>query len=229
MNYLYLLLNISSVFVPFVVSFHPRLKFYKKWPFLLISMVLTNIVFISWDIWFTKIGVWGFNSDYLVGYSIFNLPIEEWLFFICIPYACVFMHYAILELKPKFSLSSKLSSSISNVLLIGFMLLTIFNYDKLYTLFNYSLAIVLLLIVKRLHLKLLSTFYITFLFMLLPFFIVNGVLTGAGIQNQIVWYNNVENLGIRMYTIPFEDATYAFTLILSNIFIIERLQRLKVR
>lgn len=229
MNYLYLLLNISSVFVPFVASFHPRLKFYKKWSFLLISMVLTNIVFISWDIWFTKIGVWGFNSDYLVGYSIFNLPIEEWLFFICIPYACVFMHYAILELKPKFSLSSKLSSSISNVLLIGFMLLTIFNYDKLYTLFNYSLATVLLLIVKRLHLKLLSTFYITFLFMLLPFFIVNGVLTGAGIQNQIVWYNNVENLGIRMYTIPFEDATYAFTLILSNIFIIERLQRLKFR
>lgn len=229
MNYLYLLLNISSVFVPFVASFHPRLKFYKKWPFLLISMVLTNIVFISWDIWFTKIGVWGFNSDYLVGYSIFNLPIEEWLFFVCIPYACVFMHYAILELKPKFSLSSKLSSSISNVLLIGFMLLTIFNHDKLYTLFNYSLATVLLLIVKRLHLKLLSTFYITFLFMLLPFFIVNGVLTGAGIQNQIVWYNNVENLGIRMYTIPFEDATYAFTLILSNIFIIERLQRLKFR
>ena len=225
MNNLYLLLDIFSILVPFIASFHPRLKFYKKWNYLFVGMVITNLIFIPWDIWFTKIGVWGFNPNYLVGFDIINLPLEEWLFFICIPYACVFMHYAILELNPKFELSSSLSSRITYLLLFVFMLLAGLNYDKWYTFINYSLALILLALVFRTNPKILSKFYITFLFMLIPFFIVNGILTGAGIDSQVVWYNDEENLGIRMYTIPFEDATYALTLILSNLFIVETLDK----
>lgn len=227
MSYLYLLLNISSVFVPFVASFHPRLKFYKKWRYLIISMLITNVVFISWDVWFTKMGVWGFNPNYLIGYDILNLPIEEWMFFICIPYACVFMHYALLELNPKFQLSKTLTSKITYILIIVFLLLVGFNFDKWYTLVNYGLALLLLVLVYYYKPNLLSRFYISFLFMLIPFFIINGILTGAGIENEVVWYNNAENLGIRMYTIPFEDATYALTLILSNIFIVDKLDKIR--
>ena len=51
--------------------------------------------------------------------------------------------------------------------------------------------------------------------MLIPFFIVNGILTGSFIEDQVVWYNNDENLGIRIGTVPVEDSVYAFTMILT--------------
>jgi lycopene cyclase domain-containing protein len=64
---------------------------------------------------------------------------------------------------------------------------------------------------------LLQHYYLTFIFMLIPFFIINGILTGTGIEDPIVWYNNFENIGLRLGTIPIEDTIYAFTLILGNL------------
>ena len=227
MKNLYLILNFGSILVPFLASFHPRLKFYKKWKSLIIAMIITNLIFITWDVIFTKIGVWGFNPDYYLGMAIFELPIEEWLFFICIPYACVFMHYALLELNPKLAFTSKTGNLITAILFIVFALLLTFNYNKLYTLVNYGVAAIILYVLYKKNKKLLYQYYITFLIMLIPFFIINGILTGTGIPNEVVWYNNNENLGIRILTIPVEDITYAFSLIISNLFISDCLYKRK--
>ena len=219
MSSLYLALNIGSIAIPFLASFHPRLKFYKRWKYLLFSILITSLIFIVWDIYFTENGVWGFNENYLIGIYLFGLPLEEWLFFLCIPYACIFSHYAILELAPNLKLSDKIVKVITGLVLLAFLLLTIFNYSKLYTLFNYALAFIVLLLTYIFKPELLKNYFLTFLFMLVPFFLINGILTGSFIENEVVWYNNLENLGIRIGTIPFEDITYAFTLILLSLFL----------
>lgn len=225
MDYLYLLLNLGSVSVPFLFSFHPKLKFYTYWKSLFLAILITMLIYIPWDVIFTKNGFWGFNNAYFLNESVFDLPIEEYLFFICIPYACVFTHYALLHYFPKMQLSNK------NTKIIGFgsstllFFLSIIYFDKWYTIINFLYAVILILIVLKTNIGLLQSYFLTFLVMLIPFFIVNGILTGSMIENEVVWYNNNENIGIRIATIPIEDSVYAFTLILTNLSLTEMFQK----
>jgi len=221
MNSLYLWLNIVSISIPLLYSFHPRLQLHKRFIWLFLSLILTMGVFIPWDVIFTVNGIWGFNPDYFLGVKFFRLPLEEWLFFICIPFACVFTHYALLLYFPKMKLNQKATQYIAYALMILLAIIVVLNTDKWYTLVNFSLAIPLTWIVLNQNLKLLQHFFLTFLVMLIPFFIVNGVLTGGWIENQVVWYNNAENLGLRMGTIPAEDSIYAYSMILMNLFLFE--------
>ena len=217
MKYLYLILDIATISIPLLVSFHPRLQFYRKWKPLFLSLIISSAFYIIWDIFFTKYGIWGFNETYFIGIKIANLPIEEWLFFICIPYACVFTHYALLELIPKLSYPKKYFNHTIVILIFSCILLSLFFHQKWYTLINYAYCAILLTAVYRYKRVLLQQYLVTFLFILIPFFIVNGILTGTGIEEEVVWYNNEENLNFRIGTIPVEDIIYAFTLILTNI------------
>jgi len=178
-------------------------------------------IFIPWDVIFTLHEIWGFNDTYFLGLKLFSLPIEEWLFFICIPFACVFTHYALLLYFPNLKLNKTSTKWISIGLIVLLFILAVMNYDKWYTVINFSLAIPLTLLVYTHNTELLQYFLLTFLVMLIPFFIVNGILTGSFIDDQVVWYNNAENLGIRMGTIPVEDSIYAYTMILCNLFLTE--------
>lgn len=223
MKDLYLILNLSSLSIPFLFSFHPRLKFYRYWKALIPAMAITMLVFIPWDVAFTKNGFWGFNPDYFIGMKIAHLPLEEWLFFICIPYACIFTHYSLLVLYPNLSVSKLQSKWISWALITIMGTILVFNYDKWYTLVNYTLGILLIIVVLNTRPIMLRKFYPTFIVMLIPFFLVNGILTGSFIESEVVWYNNDENLGIRMFTIPVEDSIYAFSMILMNLYFTELL------
>ena len=187
----------------------------------MLSLLLTMVVFIPWDIVFTVNGIWGFNPDYFLDTEILDLPLEEWLFFICIPFACVFTHYALLIYFPKMKLNIANTKRLAIGLITVLSIVILFNLDKWYTLVNFSLAIPLTLIVLKYNSKLLQHFLLTFLVMLIPFFIVNGVLTGSWIVDQVVWYNDTENLGLRISTIPIEDGIYAYSMILMNLFFFE--------
>jgi len=67
-------------------------------------------------------------------------------------------------------------------------------------------------------------FYFAYAVLIIPFFIVNGILTGTFMNGSVVWYNESHTLGMRIGTVPLEDFFYAFFLILMNIAIIEWLE-----
>lgn len=223
---MYLWIDLLSISVPLLASFHPRIALYRQWHLLIPAILLSMIPYVIWDVYFTVNGYWGFNPDYLSGHYLFSLPLEEWLFFICIPYACVFTHYAILELNPRWKLNEASSRWVSVFLMAVFLFVLLVHWEKWYTRMDMIFAILILALVIWQRKDILERYYLTFLVMLIPFFIVNGILTGTGIQNNIVWYDDSQNLGRRLGTIPMEDTVYAFSLILLNLYLFEQFKRL---
>jgi len=67
----------------------------------------------------------------------------------------------------------------------------------------------------------LSFHYLSYIFILPFFFLSNGILTGSFLVEPIVWYNDAENLGIRLFNIPIEDSIYGLLLIFLNIDLFE--------
>ena len=132
MQWLYLLINFLTVIIPFLFSFHGKLRFNKYFRQFFLANIIVAVLFIIWDIMFTARGVWGFNPLYVTGISIFNLPIEEVLFFICIPFACVFTYHS-LSLFWKIKWSPAAENTVVSILAAGLLLTGLFNYDKLYT------------------------------------------------------------------------------------------------
>lgn len=206
--------------MPFLFSFHPALRFHKTWKAFFRANLTVGLLFVIWDVAFTHLGVWGFNTDYVCGIYVFNLPLEEILFFICIPFASLFTYHC---MKYFFQIVRIPSRNISVFLTIVLFVVGFLSVPKLYTAVTFlSLAIFLTGLIRYLKPQWLAHFYLSYALILIPFTLVNGLLTGSWINEPIVWYNDAENLGIRMLTIPIEDVFYGFLLLLLNTWLYER-------
>lgn len=225
---LYLLINLGSVLVPFLFSFHPQIAFYKQWRYALPAIVLTAIPFVIWDQWFTQAGIWGFNPEYHGSIMIGDMPLEEILFFLCIPYSCLFTYWSIVQLT-NVALPKKYLTLLYGVLFGVFGAMSAFGHHLWYTFMDGLFAFVVLLITFFVNRDLLVRFFPVYLLVLIPFFIVNGLLTGMAIPGEVVWYNNAENVGIRFVTIPVEDFAYAFSMLLLSTLLFEVFKQFTAR
>ncbi len=209
----YAWVNLCSVLVPFLASFHPRLKFHTKWWALFPGIALMMCLFIPWDAAFTQAGVWGFNPEHVWSARLLHLPIEEWLFFICIPYCCVFSYHCfhVLGVKDHWGRHAR---SISLVLIIGLLAIALWNWSRAYTFTAWALCALWILFAAFIQkARWLGRFYMVYAVLLLPFLVVNGILTGTGLEREVVWYDNAENLGLRILTIPLEDVFYGMLMV----------------
>ncbi len=225
----YFWINLLSISVPLIVSFERRLKFHHQWKYLFPAMAATMLVFIPWDVYKTASGVWGFNPDYLQGFYIFNLPVEEWLFFIAIPYACLFTYHSF-EYLIKKDYVGPYAKAITAALVLMLLIVAIFNPERTYTFVTFLTASVFL----TLHLFVfkadyLGRFYVMYFATLIPFFIVNGALTGMFTPEPVVWYDDSRNLGIRLGTIPVEDTVYGLLMLLMNTTVYEWLRKRDIK
>lgn len=221
---LYLYLLLGSLLVPLLYSIFV-LDIIKYWKQFSLSAIIIAILFLIWDYFFTKAGIWGFNDNYCLGINIFKMPIEEWLFFLIIPFCSLFIHYAFLYLFPSLKLKTTTTFYITIALIIISIALVLMNFSKSYTVVNFTVLTFFLLLGLIYYKILLQKFYITFLIILIPFLIINGILTGSLTVSPVVWYNDLENLGFRIHTIPIEDVGYCFSLLFGNLVIFEILKK----
>jgi len=227
--YTYLIINFLSIIICFLASFDKRIQFYKHFGTLLLSITLVATPFVIWDVWFTHIGIWWFNTDYTIGFLIAGLPIEEWLFFFCIPFSCLFTYYCL----DKF-FNWQWANSFNNIIVFASIIIcaviALLHHDKRYTfvtaLVTMGTLIYLHFIAKK---EWIGQASITYTILMIGFFPVNGVLTGTGIDAPIVNYNPKEFLGIRMHTIPIEDAVYGYSLFLLNLYFFKLFQNKKLK
>ena len=97
----YMFILILSLAVPFCLSFWPPLHFYRNYKGLILSILVILLLFGSWDVFATFRGHWYFNPDGVWGIRIINLPVEEVLFFVIIPFCCIFTWEAINYIRSK--------------------------------------------------------------------------------------------------------------------------------
>lgn len=220
MHFIYSGLLLFTLSYPLLKSFEEKIQFHKKWKFLFPGIFASAVFFIVWDIWFTKIGIWEFNTQFILGYKLLELPIEEWLFFLIIPFSCVFI-YEVMNYFVKKDVLGKQSKFITITLILILVILIIIYHDKLYTLITCSiLSIFLIIHLFIIKSNYLGRFYLAWGVCIIPFLLVNGVLTAM----PVLIYNDNENMGIRLYTIPLEDLFYGMLNILQVITIYEWLK-----
>ena len=81
---------------------------------------------------FAEQQVWGFNERYLSGIFFLALPIEEWLFFFTVPFACVFI-YECLNYYVKADLLKSVEPILTPSLIFLFLVTGILFWQHIYT------------------------------------------------------------------------------------------------
>ena len=242
-NYLYLAVDLAVLAIPLACSFDRKVRFVRFWPALFPAIAIMMALFIPWDIAFTERGIWGFNPDYLSGLWTAGIPLEEWLFFICIPYACLFTYESLKHYVPNpigrpFAipasvllavLCASLAASLSDRWYIGLtcVLTALLTAALAYGASRWAM-------VREWNHRL----WFAYLPLLIPFILSNGVLTGirfwqypalnrdvAAIADQIVWYNNDHNLQLRIFSMPVDDLFYGFLMIAMTVVAYELIAR----
>ncbi|MCU7616370.1 lycopene cyclase domain-containing protein [Chryseobacterium sp. PBS4-4] len=227
LQYTYLAINFFTVIICFLFSFHPKIKFHRHFKAFLMASFLVAVFFIVWDVWFTKHGVWWFNDQYLIGSRLFGLPIEELMFFICIPFSCVFTYFCLdkffkLDWKPDFE---KVFVIISILLLL---FLSVYFRSKIYPFVTFlTSAISLFILYFILKVQWIGKASLIYLILMPGFLAVNGILTGTGLDSPIVNYNPEKIIGLRIFTIPIEDTVYGYEMILWNLYFFHRFKNQK--
>ena len=99
------------------------------------------------------------------------------------------------------------------------------NLDRIYTAASFGLFALLMIFQIFYQWEYARKFYISFVLIYVPFFFVNSALTGSYSENPVVFYDNNENLGIRVGTMPLEDSFYCFSMLYGSVLLFEYFRR----
>lgn len=204
---------ILSITLPF---FTTRFQFIRDW---WKPILVSSIIYCIWDLIFSNLGIWGFNKNYILGIELSGFPLEEILWFPIIAYCSIYIYAIRTRIK-----SSEYNYLLGKVLTIIFglimLLLFIINYTELYTSFSswVGLSIILLYYIFKKQ-EQLYTFSLSFLIIMIPMILADGLLTGMFTLEPVIIYNSQEFSGIRLISIPIEDFSFGYSFLGATIFL----------
>jgi lycopene cyclase domain-containing protein len=204
---LYLSITIAVLAAPLALSFDKRVAYYTHWRQLFLSMIPVSTLYIVWDILVTERGDWAFEAEYAGSIRIFGLPLGEWMFFIVVPYACIFILEVARAYFPDREYKNQKMIRYVGITAVGiFLALAVLFKDLDYTmlaLLSVAVWIGVALIATPWIFGQIHTLWYFFL-SIVAFLLVNGVLTYL----PIVTYNPEAIWGVRIVSIPLEDLFY---------------------
>ena len=215
----YLLLDFIIIIFPLILSFKWKFKYYKFFKPLAASILIVGITYIIWDIIVTYRGDWFFNDEFLSGIYFptkeIGLPIEEIMFFIVVPFACIFIYenlvYFIKDKKIPFNKYFYVAIA------VVFIILGIIYRNQDYTILSMFSCALFFILAPTLLPDLLKSrnywFYILLSF--IPFMIFNYLLTSLIVVSYnpaAIWGGDGAWNG-RFFTIPIEDFFYNFSML----------------
>lgn len=211
MKFEYLIFNGVVVSGPALFGSLNCCYIWNHWKQLVVAIVIPAIPFLLWDVIVTG-AHWNFNPKYVSGIKIINLPIEEILFFITVPFACLFTWEMIIRRAKEKTINLKwLRIVLYFTLPIG---IYFFSIGKQYTGLTLSFLFLANLVDQFLQTNMLfdKRFYFYLLLIVIFTLIFNGFLTWL----PVVTYGVEYQLDFRIITIPVEDFFYGISLLFMN-------------
>jgi lycopene cyclase domain-containing protein len=211
----YIFLDFLIIIFPFLFSFKWKFKYYKFYKPLFASILIVGGVYILWDVIVTARGDWWFNHKYLMGLEIAGLPIEEILFFVTVPYACIFIYenlnFFVGEKPVSFNKYFYLG------LFVVFLISGLLFYYQDYTILSLLSCAAFFLLASTLYPNILKSrlYWLYIVLSFIPFMIFNYLLTSIPIvlYNPDAMWGAMQAWNGRVFTIPVEDFFYNFSML----------------
>jgi lycopene cyclase domain-containing protein len=209
MSLTYLLINFAIISLPLFYTPNKRVGYYRQLPAVGFSILVVGSCYLIWDIFVTARGEWSFNPTYLTGIKIVNLPLEEILFFITVPYSCLFIYEALLRTTKNNYF--KIPTGVVIAVIVLLTAASIAFHRQGYTMKALASCTVFLAASMLIDRSLIRSkqYWLWLAICYIPFLIFNSVLTAL----PVVEYNSAAIWGVRLGTIPVEDFFYNYSML----------------
>ena len=220
-NYWYLLMLIILAGLTLFLFIKKSIVFIMEFKYMVPAIIFSGAIFVLLNNRLLGNGIISFNSNFLVGKNIYNLPIEEWLFLLVISLFS-FSVYILITVKFANFEKQNFFHYLSILLLIGFAYIAWSSRQKLVPFFTFFLMLIYFgyTVFRNKFKSHLGKFFISYLVVVIPFLLIKAILNTL----PVILYNNEHTLGLRLFNMPVEEFGTLFLLMLMNITIFQYLR-----
>lgn len=223
-NFIFLGILILIFFVPVFYTITNKNGFRNKLRYGMPAIFITGFMFLLWDIRFTEVGIWSYDADFTIGLFHKSLPLEQWLVYLIFPYTALLI-YEIMKTRFRSLDFNSIFTAVSLLLVVALAVVAYLFRVRIYTFFSFLFTTIYLAytIFRKQFKPHLTHFFLTYLIILIPYFILNWILT----WNLAIEYHQEQVLNVWVGMIPVENFVYLFLLLLINITVYEYLSEKK--
>ncbi len=224
-NFAFLLTLAAIVAILLGVGLNKRLTIFGSVKYMFPAIAFSAAILIMIDLQFAKLAVWSYHPKYVLGINLLDLPVEEWLFFLVVPFLGIFI-YELVKQQFRHIEYPNFFLLLSLIVLVLVGVTAYSSHNKIYPFFLFFLITIYLgyTIFRNRFKTHYTKFYLSYIILLVPFILIEKVLIGL----PIIEYNDVYFLGVQLFSIPVENFASLFLLHIIAITVYEYLKERRI-